>query len=486
MELIQYAPMIEFIQTVLALIVTISILVTIHEFGHYWVARLFNVHVIRFSVGFGKIIFSRRGPSPNISDHSREGVAVSRQPSTRANEKLEGTEFAVAAIPLGGYVKFLDERETYVPDDQLHMAFNRKPVWQRIAIVAAGPIANFLLAIAAYWMLFVTGVSGVVPMLGDIDENSPAGQAGLRGGEEIVAIDGAVTPTWSQVNMRLFERLGDTGEIVIRAKVRDSFDAEMEYVIGISGWLSDADEPSPTRDLGLSLKVPEMPAVIGGVTEDGRAKLAGLLGGDRVLYADALKIRDWAHLVEIIREHPERSLDLVVERQGATVDLIVTPAAILRGNDRIGFIGASVQGVDFPPEMRTEVNYPVYAAWIPAVEKTWEVTLFTLSSIKKMIVGAISTKNLSGPITIAKVANATAESGLESFIGFIALLSISLGVINLLPIPVLDGGHLLYYFVELLVGRPVPERIQVWGLQIGVFFIVSIMFLAIYNDLTRL
>ncbi len=478
--------MIEFIQTVLALLVTISILVTIHEFGHYWVARLCNVHVIRFSVGFGKIIFARKGPSPEVTGEPRDESGALIPVQTRSNEPLEGTEFAIAAIPLGGYVKMLDEREFYVPDDQLHLAFNRKSVWQRIAITAAGPAANFLLAIAAYWLLFVTGVTGVVPLLGPIDENSPAGRAGLQEGYEIVAVDGVETRTWSEVNMRLFERLGETGEIVLTARVKDSYDAHTDSIITVSDWLSDEDEPSPARDLGLRLKVPAVPAVIGGVTRDGRASLAGLVAGDQVVEVDATEVRDWSHLVEIIQQHPEQSLTMVVERQGQRQSLIVTPAAVSRDNKEVGFIGASVEAVSFPADMQREITYPFYSAWIPAVEKTWEVTVFTLSSIKKMIVGAISTKNLSGPITIAQVANATAESGLESYIGFIALLSISLGVINLLPIPVLDGGHLLYYLIEVIAGRPVPERVQMWGLQMGMFVIVSIMLLAFYNDLARL
>jgi len=478
--------MIEFIQTVLALLVTISILVTIHEFGHYWVARLCNVHVIRFSVGFGKIIFARKGSAPEVTGEPRDESGALIPVQTRGNEPLEGTEFAIAAIPLGGYVKMLDEREFYVPDDQLHLAFNRKSVWQRIAITAAGPAANFLLAIAAYWLLFVTGVTGVVPLLGPIDENSPAGRAELQEGYEIVAVDGVETRTWSEVNMRLFERLGETGEIVLTARVKDSYDAHTDSIITVSDWLSDEDEPSPARDLGLRLKVPAVPAVIGGVTRDGRASLAGLVAGDQVVEVDATEVRDWSHLVEIIQQHPEQSLTMVVERQGQRQSLIVTPAAVSRDNKEVGFIGASVEGVSFPADMQREITYPFYSAWIPAVEKTWEVTVFTLSSIKKMIVGVISTKNLSGPITIAQVANATAESGLESYIGFIALLSISLGVINLLPIPVLDGGHLLYYLIEVIAGRPVPERVQMWGLQMGMFVIVSIMLLAFYNDLARL
>ena len=479
--------MIEFIQTVLALIVTISILVAIHEFGHYWVARLCNVHVIRFSIGFGKPLYTKRGRPPEIEP--QPALDENGKPAplrSRSNEPLEGTEFAIAAIPLGGYVKMLDEREGFVADDQLHLAFNRKSIWQRIAIVSAGPIANFLLAVAAYWLLFVTGVTGVVPALGEIDAETKAGRAGLKEGQEIVAVDGEDTRTWSEVNMHLFDRLGETGDIVITVREAGSYDAFSDFRIPITSWLSDQDEPSPSRDLGLRLAAPEVPAVIGGVNDDGRALAAGVEVGDQVIRVDDESIRDWPHLVEIIQANPERPLRMTVLREGSETGIDITPASVERDRRQVGFVGAAVQSVSFPEQMQRVITYPVYSAWIPALDKTWEVTAFTLASIKKMIVGAISTRNLSGPITIAQVANATAESGLESFIGFIALLSISLGVINLLPIPVLDGGHLLYYFIELVAGRPVPERVQMWGLQMGMFLIVSIMILAFYNDLTRL
>jgi regulator of sigma E protease len=479
--------MIEFLQTVLALIVTISILVTIHEFGHYWVARLCNVHVIRFSVGFGKPLYVKRGSPPADSFEQQFDEAGDPIPiRTRSNEPLDGTEFAVAAIPLGGYVKMLDEREGFVPDDQLHLAFNRKSVWQRIAIVSAGPIANFLLAIMAYWLLFVVGVTGVVPLLGDIDPGSSAGKAGLKSGQEIVAIDGNETRTWTDVNMQLFDRLGETGDIVVTVKEAGSYDAVTDYSIAITDWLSSEESPSPGRDLGLVMQSPHIPAIIGGVSDDGRASASGMLAGDEIVAVNGEPVQNWGHLVETIQSSPELSLELSVYRDQRELILEVTPAAVERDGRMTGFIGASVEPVQFPEEMLRETSYPIYSAWIPAVGKTWDVTVFTLESIKKMIVGAISPKNLSGPITIAQVANATAENGIESFIGFIALLSISLGVINLLPIPVLDGGHLLYYFIELVARRPVPERVQMWGLQIGMFLIVSIMVLAFYNDLTRL
>ncbi len=479
--------MIEFIQTALALIVTISILVTIHEYGHYIVARLCNVHVIRFSVGFGTPIFIKKGKPVQYREApllDEQGLPI--QIRTKSNEPLSPTEFAIAAIPLGGYVKMLDEREGFVPDDQLHLAFNRKSVWQRIAIVSAGPFANFVLAIFAYWLLFVVGVTGVIPVLGDVDQGSRAGEAGLSAGQEIIAIDGVKTDTWSAVNMRLFDRLGESGEIVITVKEPGGYDLPLDYEIGITDWLSEEDSPSPARELGLVMQMPHFPAIIGGLNDDGRASAAGFKVGDELKRIDGEVIQNWRQVVELIQANPERSMQATVQRDGREIYLTVVPARIERNGKQIGFIGASPQEFSFPPEMLRETSYPIYSAWIPAVQKTWEVTAFTLTSIKKMIAGAISPKNLSGPITIAQIANATAENGLESFIGFLALLSISLGVINLLPIPVLDGGHLLYYLIELIARRPVPERVQMWGLQVGIFLIMGIMMLAIYNDITRL
>jgi len=469
----------EVIESILALIVTLSILVTIHEYGHYWVAKRCGVKVLRFSVGFGKPLYSWRGKPQEIP------VPAGAEVRTRTNEPGEGTEFAIAAIPLGGYVKMLDEREGYVPDDQLHMAFNRKPVLQRIAIVAAGPIANFLLAIFAYWLLFTAGISGIVPLLGEIDPDSQAGRAGLKAGQEIVQVDGNETLTWSEVNLKLFERVGDTGSLVFQVKQGES-GALTKIQVPIDDWLVGVDEPNPTSDLGLYLNYPEIPAFIGAVLEGGAAEEAGLEVDDKVLEVNGEAVSDWQHLVSRIQANPATPIVLVVQRDTELVNLQVVPRAVERDGEVQGYIGASRQPIEIPDYMRREVTHPVYYAWLPAMEKTWTVTVFTLDSIGKMIVGTLSTKNLSGPITIAQIANDTASSGLESFISFIALLSISLGVINLLPIPVLDGGHLMYYFIELIGGRPVPERIQVLGLQMGVFLLVGIMLLAFYNDIMRL
>ncbi|MBD3647411.1 MAG: RIP metalloprotease RseP, partial [Pseudomonadales bacterium] len=292
--------------------------------------------------------------------------------------------------------------------------------------------------------------------------------------------------TWSEGNQRLFKRIGDTGEIKIEARLPGSYDANSRHTIAIENWLSGADNPYPPGDLGLHLKYPEIPAVIGQVIEGEPAEAAGLQTGDRIQQVNGEFVEDWGHWVDIIQAHPGETMRVEVLRDGEARSLEVVPRVEQRDGGTIGYIGAARESVEFPEEMQRVVSWPIYSAWIPALERTWSVTVFTLESIGKMIVGAISTKNLSGPITIAQVANATAQSGLESFIGFIALLSISLGVLNLLPIPVLDGGHLLYYLVELIAGRPVPERVQVWGLQLGMFIIISIMLLAFYNDLMRL
>jgi regulator of sigma E protease len=440
-----------------------------------------NVHVIRFSVGFGKPLIMKRGKAPaHVKPPPEQEIG------TKSNEPLEGTEFVVAGIPLGGYVKFLDEREGYVPDDQLHLAFNRKPLFQRVAIVAAGPIANFLLAIAAYWLLFAVGVPGTVPLLGEIDPASAAGKAGLHKGEEIVQVDDVQTRTWSEVNMQLFSRMGDTGLIRITVREEGSNDSLRNYQIEIFEWLSRVENPYPMGDLGLVLDFPATPAVIGGLTNDGAAKEAGILVNDKVVEFNGRPVGDWSDFVEFIQSHPGEVVRLSLRRDGRDVVIPVMPKSIERDGKRIGFLGASPQRVELPESMQREVRYPIHLALVPAVKKTWSVTVFTFESIGKMIRRLISPKNLGGPITIAKVALATAQSGLFTFISFIALLSISLGVLNLLPIPILDGGHLLFYLVEFITRRPVPERVQMWGVQMGVFVIVSIMLLAFYNDLMKL
>lgn len=456
---------------VLALIVTLGILVTIHEFGHFWVARRCGVKVLRFSIGFGKAVKTWVGK--------------------------DGCEYVIAPIPLGGYVKMLGQEDTRadagssVAVHERHMAFNFKPLWQRFAIVAAGPLANFLLAIFVFWLINVSyGQRGVAPVIGSILPDSPAWQAGLRAGDEIVAVDGNDTTLWQHVTMAMLDRLGETGRLQITAIPQGQLDPR-EYAIPLNSWQSSSAEPDPLGSLGIVQF--DIPPVLDTIVPDGAAERAGLLTGDRIVSANGEPVSGWVQWVNIVRASAELPLEVVVERAaGAEQQLItLTPAASRAADGSLtGVIGASVAPFDLyaslPADQRREVSYNPFTAVVPALQETWDKSVFVLESIQKMVIGLISVKNINGPITIAQVAGETASYGLEVYLGFLAILSISLGVMNLLPIPVLDGGHLLYYTIEAIIRRPVPERIQAMGLQLGLLVIGGIMMLAIYNDVSRL
>jgi len=439
---------------------TLAVLVAVHEFGHFWVARRCGVKVLRFSIGFGPALW-------------------------RWRDRL-GTEYSIAAIPLGGYVKMLDEREGEVPAAELDLAFNRKPVLQRIAVVSAGPLANFLLAIGVYWGLFMAGESGYAPVIGEVEAGSVADVAGLEPGQEIVAVDGVDTPTWQALSFRLLDRIGDTGEIDFAVKYPDS-PVVYESRAKIDRWLSGEEQPDLFGGLGITLYTPEVPPVVGQVVEGGAAAAVGLLPGDRVIAADGVPMPLWMDWVNYVRARPDQPIALEYERDGQTRQLTIVPERVVDDNgEAFGRVGLGVELPEMPQELLRKFERGPVDALGASLGRTWELTVFTLNSIKKMVVGLISPKNLSGPITIAKVASASAKSGLEAYVSFLALLSVSLGVLNLLPIPVLDGGHLLFYFAELLAGRPVPEKVQALGYQVGLFLVLGIMFLALYNDFSRL
>jgi regulator of sigma E protease len=473
--------MIEFLQSVLALIVTISILVTVHEFGHFYVAKKCGVHVERFSVGFGKVLFRLQGKPPNLNNaNSMQGAR------TVSNEPLAGTEYCIAMIPLGGYVKMLDERDTFVADDLLGFAFNRKPLWQRTLIVAAGPLANFILAFFVYWVLFVSGVSGIAPILGESLPGTAAERAGLDAGGEILSVDGKATVTWADVNLALFDRLGDSGAIEITVRPQTGLGSVQTLSLPIARFLAGEDEPRPAAALGLGLMQPVFAPILGEVSAGSPADLAGLIAGDQVIMVDGVALDAWSDFVSLVQARAGQRVSLQVKRGQSDLYLEVTPEAVATSDGTIGRIGVALGPQRWPLSMQRLTRAPVYSAWLPALVKTVEMTRFTFESIGKMVQGLVSTSNLSGPITIAKIANQTASNGLESFLGFIALVSVSLGVLNLLPIPMLDGGHLLYFLIEGVTGKPVSEQIQTWGLQIGMVFLVGIMMLAFYNDLLRL
>ena len=452
------------LQTILAFVVTLGILVSIHEFGHFWVARRCGIKVLRFSVGFGMPLWRRTD--------------------------RHGTEFVIAAIPLGGYVKMLDERESPVPDDQKHLSFNSKPVLSRIAVVAAGPLANFILAIAALWLMYVIGVKTVLPQVGEVIPESPAAMAGIQPGDEIVRVDDVETLNWQQVNMEMLSFIGESRslDLVVREGEAGEKPVGSEYIrsVAINNWLVGQESIDPIRSLGIVPYTPVIPAVIGQVAPGGAAEKSGFVVGDQVVAMNGQPVADWLAWVKLIRANAGVQLDVTVDRNGRELELQLTPGEKNVSGQTVGYIGAGVQSVGWPEGLVRTIQYNPVSAVYQATKATASLTGMTLESLWKMVAGLVSVKNLSGPITIAKVAGASLESGLENFLYFLAMLSVSLGVLNLLPIPVLDGGHLLFYLVELVRGRPVSEKTQMIGLKIGVTLVVSVMMLALYNDLSRL
>ena len=444
---------------IIGTLVALGVLVTFHEFGHFWVARRCGVKVLRFSVGFG-------------------------MPLLRWRDR-QGTEYVVAAIPLGGYVKMLDEREGEVPADQLDQSFNRKSVRQRIAIVAAGPIANFLLALVFFWVLAMLGSQQVRPVIGEVESGSMAAVAGLSAGQEIVSVDGEPTTGWAQVNLQLVRRLGETGSLQVMVRDEGST-AGVAHELPLNSWLKGADEPDPIRSLGIRPWRPVLAPVLAELDPKGPAQAAGLKTGDRLLSLDGVALTDWQQVVDTVRAHPGGKVVFKIDRDGAPIDVSLTLASRGEGKAASGYLGAGVKAVEWPPSMLREVSYGPVAAIGEGFQRTWTMSVLTLDSLKKMLFGELSVKNLSGPITIAKVAGASAQSGVGDFLNFLAYLSISLGVLNLLPIPVLDGGHLLFYLIEWARGRPLSDRVQGWGVQIGISLVVGVMLLALINDLGRL
>ena len=450
--------MLETLQTVLIALATFAIVVTVHEYGHFLVARLNGVKVLRFSIGFGRSLVTWRGRA--------------------------GTEYVIAALPLGGYVRMADEREGDVDEADLPLAFNRQPVWSRMAIAAAGPLANFLLAVVVLWALFLRGEAGLVPLIGAVEPESLADMAGLESGHEIVSIDGRMTPTVSAVNFSLLERLGDSGQLSVAIK-RPGSDVSRESSVAIFQWLKDQEEPNLLEAFGVSIQLPLVIPRVGGLSEDGAAIKAGFQVNDLIISADGQDMTLWMDWVQHVRARPDMPTSVTVERAGVRQNLVVTPAPIDAAGEIVGAVGMSVSLPEIPEaQQRRFERGPLEALWA-ALERTGDLVGFTFTSISRMLQGLISPANLSGPLTIAQVAASTAEAGWVAWFGFVALLSVSLGALNLLPIPVLDGGHLVFYVIEALIGRPLPERVQLVGYQMGLVMVLSIMVFALYNDISK-
>ncbi len=449
-----------FLISLVSFLVAIGVLVAVHEFGHFWVARKLGVKVLRFSIGFGKPIW-------------------------RWQKDPDGTEYVVSAIPLGGYVKMLDEREGPVPEEELPRAFNRQPVGSRIAIVAAGPLANFLFAIVAYWLVFVLGVEGLKPVVDEVAPESPAAMAGLRHGDEIVAVDGEATPTMNSVVQALLYKAVKGESVTLR--VRDAQGIERHLVLALPPVGEEGGAPDLLEKVGITPLRPVVEPVIDEVLHGSAAERAGLRPGDRVVAIDGRPIERWEELVKYVQSHPGVEMVMEVERHGERHRITVVPETVSTEQGEIGRIGASVKPPPALPERyRAVLQYSPLEAVAEAIRKTWEMSAMTVRMLGKMLVGQASLENVSGPITIAQYAGYTASVGLVQFIGFLAIISISLGVINLFPVPLLDGGHLLYYFIELVKGSPLSEQAQILGQRIGIALLVSLMALAFYNDIVRL
>lgn len=449
-----------FVTNVLALLLTLGILIAFHEFGHFWTARKLGVKVLRFSVGFGKPLWMRKsGP--------------------------DQTEYVLAAFPLGGYVKMLDEREGEVAEEELHRAFNRKSVWRRFAIVAAGPIFNFIFAILAFWLMYLIGVPGTAPIIGEVTPKSVAAMAGFKTGDRIIEIDGRKTPTWSVARFNLLDASLTTDEVNFQVQAESGQSHLLK--ISVADISSEIKQKRLLAHLGIAPFRPALPAVMGKLTSGDPADTAGFISGDLILQVNNQTINDWMDMVEIVRANPGQTLQVGIERDGQAQIITVTPAIKETDAGNIGRIGAAPAAPkQLPEELLAREEYPVFESLTVAMAKTWQLSVLTLRMIGKMIVGEVSVKNLSGPITIATYAGYTANIGLTAFLYFLAIVSISLGVLNLLPVPLLDGGHLMYYLVEIVKGSPVSDVLQLKMQQVGIAFLLVLMCLALYNDVVRL
>ncbi len=447
--------------TIPAFVLALGLLIVVHEFGHFWVARKVGVKVLRFSVGFGK-------------------------PLWRYQRSPEDTEFVLSLIPLGGYVSMLDEREREVPEAQRHLAFNNQKLHHRTAIVVAGPLFNFIFAILAYWMMFSVGLPGLKPTVADIEPNSIAEVAGIQAGEQIIAVDGKETATWGAASMQVLTKsLNDSS---IELTLMDANQQLRQVTLDLPEVDSEFGKKDGLFTLGLIPKRPKIEAIIGELQSDSAAEEAGLRSGDKLVMADGEPITDWFGWVNYVRERPEQPIVLTLVRDGQEITLAITPRRVEEKGHSFGRIGAAarVTSTAMPPELMAVQHYGPLDAVAEAIGKTWDMSIMSLQVMGRMIIGEVSLQNLSGPLTIAQYAGYSAQSGLPSFLAFLAVISLSLGVINLLPVPMLDGGHLLYYLIEFVKGSPLSEHAQALGLRIGMFIILMLMSIALYNDLIRL
>ena len=445
------------INSLLAFIVAISILVAVHEYGHYIVGRWTGMKVLRFSIGFGKPLWTRIG----------------------AGE--DQTEYCISAIPLGGYVRFLDGREGPVDARDEGRAFNQRPIPARIVVLLAGPLFNFLFAILAYWALFVYGVPTLRPAIGDVEPGTYAADAGLAFGDRIIAVGDAATPDWESALVAMLDGIIADGRVVLR--VEDEDGGQRSAMIDVGGDAARLTEPGMLFD-GLGFKPWQPPAVVGEVASGGAAEAAGVRTDDRIVQIDGEVIASFSDLRTVVSARPDMAVVITVERGTDILQLDVVIGSDNRDGQRVGLlgVGAAANTADYFYLRK----FGPLDSIAPATARMWTSTMFTLRMLGRMLTGDVSIKNISGPINIAQFAGASAQAGISNFLGFLAIVSISLGVLNLLPVPVLDGGQIVYQLVEWLKGSPMSERAQLAGQQVGIFALVLLMSFAFYNDIARI
>lgn len=450
--------MLSFLWTLFSFILALGILVAVHEWGHFWVARRCGVKVLRFSIGFGKPLWSRV-------------------------DKM-GTEYVIAAIPLGGYVRMLDERVDEVALEERTLAFDNQPVLKRIAIIAAGPLTNFVFAVVALMLMYMIGVQSIRPEIGQIIPDSIAEKANLQSGMRVTHIGDRETPDWQAVNLELVSHIGDNS-ISMTVTLPDS-NASVERSLDAKQWEFDPDKASALESLGIVPFRPKATTELGLIADDSPAFFADLRKNDKIVAFDGTKMDNWEQIVSYVSERPNTETTLLVNRAGQGETISMTIGERVVDGKPSGFMGVVPLAEPWPDDAVFLRQFGPIQAMLSGADETWRLMTLSLQMIGKLFTGDISVKNLSGPISIAQGAGASASYGLVAFLSFLALISVNLGIINLLPLPVLDGGHLLYFFVELVTGKPVSESTQEVGFKIGSAFLLILMSVAIFNDIVRL
>lgn len=455
------ASALSFLTMIAAFIAAIGILVSVHEFGHFWVARRLGIRVLRFAIGFGRPLWKY----------------VSRK---------DGVEYVVGSIPLGGYVKMLDEREGNVAPQDLPYAYNRAPVWKRILTLLAGPFANLIFAVLAYALLFTVGIPSLKPIVGDVTPDSIAARAGLQSGDLITAVQGTAVMTREGVTLNLFEQVIE-GNVHLTVRGREGREAQRDVVLPLGAQRRELTEPDAMMSgLGFEFWMPKAPALIAGVAAKSPAEQAGMRAGDEIVAIDGQPVSDVTQVTKLIAPRPNRDIPVRIKRAGAEQQLQVKVAEETTNGRSVGRIGVQLKTrFEMPESMRALQKYAPLPALGHALRQTWETSALSLKVMWKMVAGQVSTKNLSGPISIAEYTGLAARQGALAFLNWLALISISIGIFNLLPIPMLDGGQVVYQLVELVKGSPVSERIQLISQQVGVAMLIMLLSLTLYNDIAR-